>query len=105
VDIPGRDIIAQLQLALWPLDKLKLHYAAPWKLEQQRCWRRLSYNAILLSSVYFCNSTPNNDAGRLNKGTFTITQHKVDLTLTIVTTAVQILDSPAIDKPQSLEPL
>lgn len=53
--LPGRMILAQMQLAYWPLAQLQKTYQKPWRLVEQSCQRQLYHKKRLKLSIdYGC---------------------------------------------------
>jgi len=91
MEIPGRDIVAQLQLAYWPLVTLRAVYGPAWQLEQRPCLRKLSRSGRDIISIHYCQNNPKAQAGQIEMGELLIQQHLFDLELRIRTLSVQTL--------------
>lgn len=91
MELPGRDIVAQLQLAYWPLATLRKAYGPAWEIEQRPCLRKLSRGGRDIISIHYCQNNSKAQVGQIEVGDLLIQQHLFDLELQIRTLSVQAL--------------
>ena len=54
ITLPADTMLRQLQAALWPIETLRAHYPAPWKVKESDCQRHITYRQTLLLTVNYC---------------------------------------------------